>query len=492
MSGSWLGGYGMTTLIKGISFPLFVAFANWAGVSYPFLLAVFYLLSVGIFCFALYKLNHNKTMASAALFLLLYNPAGFSSKITQRLYRNGLMYPAVLLVFSCILLVYIYRKEEKYKQIFWLVLSGISFSFFYYIREDSIWLMPLFLVSLVVIAVWFWGFSGYSKKEKIKRTGCLMIPILIFAILSAGYSGKNYLAYGVWETNDRSGSNFAKLTGNMIKIKDESDAGLNYWISRDTLERIVDHCPSLSGDKEVYMEAYDERSGEGDDGNVRGDWSVWAIREAFNRLGYYESARKINDFCSVVNDELLRAVDNGVLEFDDAIHFTSQSRGIYAYEIADFVKETFKNIWDVATYKEAYALLEESTGDPEYVNFMESITGAGIIEESGSTLKLGGWIILKDDAQNTSIDLVDSEGNVISSVDRYQREDVYKTYPDYESALYSGFSMELDGAVDTETAYFRIYEGDELIDTVSVDTQEDEQVILCIDDNQIATDKKKE
>jgi hypothetical protein len=291
-------------------------------------------------------------------------------------------------------MVYIYRNEQTKKHLLWLVLLGFSFSFFYYVREDSIWLLPLFIGSLIIVVVWNLFFAGYERKKKIVRTCFLLVPVLIFVGITCLYKGINYKMYGVFTTNDRTGGCFAELTGNMIRIKDNSDTNQDFWISRDKLESIVDECPSLAEHKDAYMDEYDTWVEDGDDGNVRGDLSVWSIRNSFNILGYYTTATTIDDFCSQVNDELLQAVDEGRLEFDDGIHFTTQSRGVHLGEIPAFIAETFKNIYEVVTFKDANPELIISSGDEGEIRYMESVMGVSTIKsESDPNYAYSGRIV---------------------------------------------------------------------------------------------------
>lgn len=345
---------------------------------YSMLLGLSYILSGASFSYALKKLSGSNLVAILSYLFLIYSPTGFSVEITQRLYRNAIIFPSVLLVLSCILLVYAYREDTIKKQIVYLVLLGLSFLWFYYIREDSFWMWPLLLGSLIVIAVWNCFFS--KSGHRTKKNCLLVIPVFIFLAGTTLYKYTNYINYGIWGINDRAAGTFSELTGNMIKINDESDAGINYWISKDTLERIIDACPSLSENKERIMDQYALWSDES--GNVKGDWSVWAIREAFSSLGHYSDAVTISEFCEKVNEELISAVEEGKLCWDSALHFTSQSRGIYISEIPGFISETIQNIWNVGTFKDVNAQLIESSGSYDEIRYMESIMGVRTINPS--------------------------------------------------------------------------------------------------------------
>lgn len=486
LNGEWLGEYNYVTLIKGASFPLFVVLSNLLCMPYSMLLGLFYIASAGIFCYALRYITDNKWAALLGYLYLIFSPISFDINVSQRLYRNAIIFPSVLFVIGCILLVYYKRKEKSASQLPWLALLGVSFSFFYYIREDSFWLLPFFVCALIITAIWYIWFSGYEKKEIIKRCAMLILPICIFLGSMTAYGAVNYWFYGESNINDRSGGSFATLTGNMIRIQDETNADLDFWITRDTLDRITDECPSLTPNKDVIMFQYDAWAANNpqDDGNVRGDWSVWAFREAINRLGVYADAQTQEAFYRKVNDELLTAVEEGRLSFDDALHFTTQSRGIYGWEIPGFVRDTLKNAYEVLTFKNAMTVLPESTGEDAVIRFMDSIMGVKTIWQSYEFSEVRGWLILRDEPQDViTVRLRDrtSDEYLTEKIALYERKDVAEAYPNEEYALYSGFTMELDTCIDFSQTELMIFDGDHLLATTALESQATERYLLNFD-----------
>ena len=62
------------------------------------------------------------------------------------------MVPAVLLVVGCLIGLYFRRNGKLKPFILWSLGLSIIFSFYWYIREDSLWLLPLASVGLLIIA----------------------------------------------------------------------------------------------------------------------------------------------------------------------------------------------------------------------------------------------------------------------------------------------------------------------------------------------------
>lgn len=486
LEGAWLGEYNYITLIKGVSFSLFVALANVLCMPYSMLLGLFYIASAAVFCHALRAVSENKWSRLLIFLYLIFSPIGFDVHVTQRLYRNAIIFPSVLLTLGSILLVY-YRRDGKLRQqLPWLILSGVSFSFFYYIREDSIWLLPFFVCALMVTAVWYIWFSGRAKRELVRRCAFLLLPVAIFLGANNAYRGINQLHYGVDNINDRSGGAFATLTGNMIKVQDKTNAPGDFWITRDTLERITEECPSLTKHKEVFLSQYDLWAIQfpQNNGNVAGDLSVWAFREAMNRLGYYADAQTQEAFCNQINEELLTAVETGRLSFDEALHFTTQSRGIYPGEIPDLLVDSVVNAWDILRFDGAETLLQESTGPEPLLDFMDSITGVKTIRQSYEFTEIKGWIIVKEEALGAlTVRLRDtSTGEYLTNAMHLsERADVAAAYPQEGNALYSGFGTKLDTCIDLRQAELAVFSGDQFLTAATLQSQETDQIILNYD-----------
>lgn len=490
INGNWLGEYNYTTLIKGISFPLFLAFSNVLSIPYPFLLGLFFCLSSGLFCCVIYKICRSQIFSMIVYLLLIYSPVGFTWDITGRIYRNAIIYPSVLICLSAMLMTYLNRNKEIKQQILWLVLDGVAVLFFYYIREDSIWILPLFVSELFICSIWILLFSHYLKREKVYRCTILTIPVIILLLGSMQYMKINEHYYGVFTANDRVSGSFADMAGNMIKIADESNS-VDYWLSKGKLEKIIDACPSLKENKTAIMNDIDMWESSG--GSTKGDMTVWGIRIALNNLGYYSSAVNIDEFCKQVNDELLLAVDNGVLAFDDKIYFSKQCCGVSIKEIMGYMIESAKNVWYVATFRDAVPFGNESSGSYENIRFMESLACVNSIHPSTynnekELFEYNGWIIWKDNStDDISISVVDNSSGSELGVDLNQRKDVEDAFREYMPALNSGFNIISETKLE-QNSIFRIYSGGKVVKEVPFTDYDDEIITVHFDNNGVHFD----
>lgn len=485
LRGGWLGEYNYTTLIKGISFPLFLVLAQTIGVSYPLLLGIFFVTASLLFSYGFFRLTNSKAGAIIAYLVSLYSPIGFLWT-TQRIYRQALMYPAVLAVLGCILLVYACRKEHIARFIFWLILLGVFFSFFYYIREDSAWLLAFLVPALGITAVWLLFFSDYPRKRKALRSVLLFIPCMMLLLFSVGQKAVNQKHYGVFETNDRTSGAFGELAGNLLRLEDPERTDVNVWLSGDTLKKVVDCCPTLTLYKDIIYDFYGPLgNGVGD---APGDLSIWNLRSLFNRLGFYENAEINEEFCTRINEELLDAVNRGDLQFDDKFHFTEQYRGLEGNEIPGFLKETLRSFWETNTFSQGNghfqaAIRQISEGDEKALRLAEGLTGTYLIRSDQYETVLSGWVFLLDpSAADLRLSIVHADGEpILDEVEMIPRPDVSQVYQAFPSAGNSGFLAVFPGYADPGDIYLAVYNGDILAGTYPLLTYADDTVALKIE-----------
>lgn len=107
----------------------------------------------------------------------------------------------------------------------------LAFPFFWYLREDSIWLLPLYIVATICTFFGmivqnqplgtsmkeglhtFWHLLRKTNKQKLVGNLLLLIaPILLTLGESLAISKMNQNYYGIFTTNDRTKTSFAKLT----------------------------------------------------------------------------------------------------------------------------------------------------------------------------------------------------------------------------------------------------------------------------------------
>ena len=152
ISGNYLGVYDDFCLIKGIVFPLVLAFCKTIHLSYSIIFTTLYIFSVIYFIRPFEKLIKSKWILFIFYTLLLFNPVTYSSELFQRLYRNSISI-IELLFFLGVTIRIILSEDKTKKSILNYVLLGFITSIMYLTREDNIWTKIIlgFIIVLILL-----------------------------------------------------------------------------------------------------------------------------------------------------------------------------------------------------------------------------------------------------------------------------------------------------------------------------------------------------
>lgn len=358
----WLGGYNLTTLCKEISFPLFVAVCHWISIPYSLALGMLCIGSAYVFVKATSTLVTSFHVKAVFYILLIYAPIGFSALVAQRTYQLSVRPYATILVISCMIAIFLRRDEKDLWK--WSIGAAVSLVFFWFIRGDSIWIMP-FVISVILITtgclLWKKHLLQYGIK---KRIFMAFFPVLFLFVAILGISSINYMVYGIFVTNDRSGSNFGELMDCLYTIEDK-DAPLTVWCSNKAIEDAVNASPTLKNiEKEILAQEYSWGGGSYKD--MEGDMPTWVLRSALNDAGLYENAREMNEFCGQVVKELQAAFKSGKLVRDGYIHIGGVQIQNEYIDNGKYWRDFVKYAIGVAEYKGPIAQVSGasvSTGD---------------------------------------------------------------------------------------------------------------------------------
>lgn len=306
VSGNWLGEYNSRTLTKGVFTPLFIALMYILHI--PFLMGkeIFY----GIACIVFTVIISKKIKSKVALILIytviLINLVEYSAQLS-RVYRDGIYAALILYLLAFLIGIFINRKENSKKQVKYFIGLGITFSATYLCREETIWLLPcILIVTLATIIP-----SYFNKKILL-----YLIPIMITVILTNIICILNYKYYGVYTLNQYWGKAFQSAYGALLRVKPEEEKQ-RVPITRETMKRLYEVSPK-------FAELKDFLEGEkGDDwreigitveGEMTGAYVQWALMDAVESLGYYETASKAEQYYMDLANEINQLCDDGVIE----------------------------------------------------------------------------------------------------------------------------------------------------------------------------------
>lgn len=362
LKGNWLGEYSTKTLSKGVSYSFFMVWANKLHLSYGFLLGLFNIFASSIAAIALRPLLKNRWILTFVYTFFLYSPVTFTSEYSTRIYRNTLVVPAVLLVVGCLIGLYFRRNGKLKPFILWSLGLSIIFSFYWYIREDSLWLLPLASVGLLIIAgsVIFENDSSfkikniriaikkfYFTKRKLAKLIFCVLPFVLFFSTTKLLEKINEEHYGIAVVNDRTGGAFANVSKQLIRMDDGTNlnqTNSKVWVSKKALKKAEAASPTLKSIEKNIDWIYQGSPWSGGE-DIAGDIIFWALRDAADQAGYYKDGKKTERFWEKVDTELAKAYKNGQIKEKKEIYLTATGDGKLMKDlpsVGDFMQSGLK------------------------------------------------------------------------------------------------------------------------------------------------------
>lgn len=447
----WLGSYNNLTLAKGISFSIFLSICHLLFIPYPLGLILIWIGALLVFVAAIKNSVKDKAVLSLMYIFLLYSPATFADAYSQRIYRMSVVPAAVVFVVACLIGLFFRRNENIKKQAVWALGAGIGLSFFWYIREDSIWLFPFVLGALICSAIAGIAFQHEKGIPAIKKVIVYLLPILMLFLSNNLLSAINYKYYGIYTVSDRTGTYFSKVVSNMLKVENEDDIGPDdpVWITRKQMEEMVAACPSLKSIEMQIEQIYD--SGWCTDGEISGDIIFWALRDAVAWSGKYVSAAETNRFYKNLNEELETAFETGNLKKREAFYPSSMGKGMRKEDIPFLLQRTMENLSEIVTYEQCVSQAIPGEGSWEQLRTMEAITGTVLIYPDQVGYKISGLV---EPAESTG------------KLQVYIKKEENLT----EIPVGTEFSIELKDVKDIEALQLQICQDGEYKDTVEMKT----------------------
>ena len=327
------------SLVKTMSYPLFLFFVNISGIPYRIYLSLIWIIAGLLITYGCYKfLTKNKIALSLVFLFVIFLPVGFDSDCGGRIYRNAIITPFIL-IFLSTLFIFLNQFLDKIKSketLIWAILLGLVFTFNFYIKEDGILLLPIFLVSILSILA-FKIFTK-DKKEIIKSTILCLIPIIIFGALTIGYEETNNHYFGISEINTRNGGELGDFWENLLKI-DDPNKTTKIWVPPSTLEKAWNASPTLQSRPDLLNNWTHSSWASGDmyKNPIEGDLVAWSLRESLRDIGLFDDEKTADEFFSKVNDELDDAFENGSLDESSKIFITSSANGKNLTEIEEII-----------------------------------------------------------------------------------------------------------------------------------------------------------
>lgn len=371
----WLGNFSELTLAKGCSFSFFLLFNYILGIPYSLALIITYIFSIVIFLKSIKKIISNKYFLFFTYIYLLFSPVMLHSENVQKVYRGGILISFSLLVISGVIGIYTRINDSKKKNLFkYILLTTVSLSYFWFLKEDSIWIMPFVLGGLFFTIIDI----VKNKKEDNKKIIVTIIPLVFLLFSITVYKSINYIKYGEYTITDRNGTYFKEVISDLLQIEDKN-SNKDHWITKKMLNEAYEVSTTLSKiKKEMDLEYNDVWIDE--DGEIVGDIIYWVIKDAAKKSGIYNNGGKeVNNYYKKVHNELVSAFNSGKIKRKKEIYISKVVKGITKEEIPEYLDFMKKSKKVLLTHSEYDLGLYPAVGEVDNIALFNELTMSQIV-----------------------------------------------------------------------------------------------------------------
>lgn len=346
-----------TSLVKTMSYPLFLLLPTMCGISYNVLLSLLWI-AAGIACVcALKRVFADQRFLAFAFLFVIWAPIAFEIWGGVRIYRNALIAPSLFLLFSLLFLLVSNCLPEKARISRILVtsaLAGVTFLFSFYLKEDGFWMLPLlFVVMGVCVALIVVGMI----RERLQRNRAIalfvacLLPFVVFQVGTVVYKEFNNHYFGVSEVNTRTEGELGEFVKNVYRI-DSDERNKYVWAPYDAIERAFDASPTLAQYPELEEDLLNNAWFKREEGQapIHGDFLGWVLRTSLVETGLWENEAQVQTLFAQVNDELEEAFVGGSLPREDGISLVSSAGARTFDEVCDLADDTLLTVSSPITF----------------------------------------------------------------------------------------------------------------------------------------------
>ena len=458
LRGEWLGPYDHITLIKGVFSPILLAICAGFGIGFNFLNTAIYCLACVIFVKGVQPVIKNKWLQILCLAVLLFNPISFALHTGQRAYRCGIGQWQIMIIFGCILAIFLRRNNNAISLLKWAVVAGVTLGVFLLTREDGTWIYPFVLSALCVTFVMI----IWEKSDRLKKLAVISIIIFIPCLIRGVVAITNYTYYGAAIVNDRTDGFYAKVAGDLNLIAPNADddklyrskeyRDSYYTIYVSTMEKALTASPTLNSAAKHLRYAIHCWANNSQvafslkqTGQPSTDHMLWALRDGAMSAGHYNSLTESEAFFAKVHNELQASFKNGTLEKRGLL----VSPLIAPLQTGDLSKSLGLMpiaLIDIINYKGISCAAPASTGSKFSLKEFGLVAGGDYLSPS-NMLVCSGWAFAKDNNTQLRADLYRNKELLIQNVPLLPAEDVFNHFKSvFKNAGNSRFNFEVEGS----------------------------------------------
>ncbi|MBR0058120.1 MAG: hypothetical protein IJP99_02150 [Methanobrevibacter sp.] len=410
----YFANWDINSLSKTIGYSLFLKIVNVIGLPYGFVLSLIWILGGILIVYAVYNyLTKNKIILALIYLFIIFLPCGMDLFISGRVYRNAAIAPFLILFLSSLFIFMnkvISDDISNRSLLIWGIVLGIIFTFNYYLKEDGIGILLLFLASIFLVLILKFVPLVKNKSFNIKKSYKIIVlcivPLLIFVGCTFAYSEINYQNFGVHDINTRTEGELGEFYHNLLLIDDKNNSDV-YWVTYSTIDKAWNASPTLKSRPDLFENWVHSGWAQGNlkENKLNGDTTAWSLRDALATSGLYTDEKSTSDFFHKVNAELDDAFKNGDLNKSDKIFISKYAVGRSVGEIFDLKDLFFSLLKTSILYKDLGRDIQDCNvdimlptltfGENNQVGDVESFLHMNIFTKSEFSQDNFEWIFAK-------------------------------------------------------------------------------------------------
>lgn len=349
------------SLAKNMSFPWFIDLCYVLHINLAVGISLLWVVAaLAAYAAARILTNGNVWIAGFVYVYVLFYPSAFESWCGTRIYRNSILAPSYILVFSlaiAVLVMIFCNVSRNVAIIVTSVLLGFALSFTYYISDNGSWL-TYSLGAAGVLAVFFAirNFMRRADSDEERHTAkattrlvasllSVCIPFATLTVATAAYKAVNNRYFGVAQTNTRTGGEAGGFINRLYRI-DSPWRTNEIWAPNDAIHQAIDASPTLRSHTKLcdrlLHSPWEEASSEPDGTSARGDLHTWGLKWAMVDSGTWKSERQSEALFHKINSELDAAFADGTLKKTDRITITASGGGFYFSDFDAYFLDLFR------------------------------------------------------------------------------------------------------------------------------------------------------
>lgn len=385
LHGEWLGKYNEYTLLKGVFYPLWIAFVYTLRIP---LLTSQQLLFVAssIVLYVAVRLRYNRILSLAVFAVVLFNPIFY--QVSERIIRYHIYTSFIILLFSGLLISDYVKRYSYTGYLISTLFVGIIGGICYLTKEEFIWLMPLIIFSTIYGSIYYKGIHLRiipMYKRILHYLSGIALFFTGFGIVLAIISLQNYRHYGTPIINDIKQTSLILVYGDLLRIKQRnpmpyitvSNEAIN--IAASISPHLALLRPAIQGPNTQWARNQTSEYVEYNTDEIGANEFIFVLRQAASELRLYQSAQVAHNYFEHIHKEISKACKTNVIEcYPLNLRIFSPLR---PGDINRIVKSLQHSLSVLLYFYEIDTKISPSIGSVDEINYLKTIAFATRVAE---------------------------------------------------------------------------------------------------------------